>query len=238
MQRSIAIRLLIFSSLCSVPLAGGKVWTVMSPVGPGIDFATVGAAMQVAGDGDVILLRGLTADWLMDIGGKGVTVLTDVGVTSNFWMVKVHDVPAGRTCTVRGVITSGVELSNCAGAVVLEEITVQSSLIAPTGTPALRVDGCAGVVVRGGSFRGSKGLSSSDPGDAGLLASNSNVSVWNAELAGGPGAGDPLTASKGGPGAQVVGGDLWLIGTPCKGGAGGPSGSVFCGCCHPGLAAR
>ena len=113
-------------------VAQGQLLIVDANQGPGSQFADLPAAVAAAVSGDRISVRpgdysGFTID------GKGIAVVGGPGVTLTraplAVFVTIKNVPAGRDCTVSGLVFAPVLLSgtlrveDCAGRVLLQDLS-------------------------------------------------------------------------------------------------------------------
>lgn len=226
-------------------VAANQVWTV-DDNGPA-DFATLPAAVAAAGDGDVLLVRdGFYSN--LALMGKALTLVAEpLGQSGEHQIagVRITDLPAGKTVTLRGfrlvrnpfdfTSESAVHLENNAGTVVLEDCLVTPENSPTSGT--LRAIDSAAVFVTRSQVIGNNGVTPFIvpplPPRSAILASGSNLYVHRSTLVGGTAAPGlfPSEFSPGGPGqdgapaVHLTDGRLLVAGGTVTGGKGGNNAS-------------
>jgi len=205
------------------PLGRADVLVVDASNGPGADFTAIGAAIAAAADGDVLLVRdGLYSFALVD--GKSLviqaeataTVTVDGGIT-------VRNLGAGQSVVVRGIdavagqLGAALDVSNCAGAVLVEDaelsgtgrfvpfpgggvaVTSSASLVLARSTvhpfehqflnPGLLVNGST-VTLHASTVHGVKGFDQAGPpnaGGKGVRLAGSTLRATDSTIVGGAG---------------------------------------------------
>ena len=207
----------------------GRVHVVDQAGRQGVDFTDLTLAVSTAADGDVLLVR--SGDYArrsgaIDLFGKGLTVVADLGATVNVSLVRVLNLPAGRFALMQGLKVSSpspaVELADDQGPVWFEGCRLEP-LAVMASTPS-SVDRCETVVLSRCLMLGPM-----HPFQAGLLgalkAGGSRIFLYDSRVeALDPGA-TCVSLSAGHlslSGSSVLGGD-GASGTPfsCDGGDGG-----------------
>ena len=148
-----------FAALCLGSAARAQqVFVVDAAGGPGHDFRRIGDAVDKASHGDRILVRAGVYKPL-DVA-KGVTIAGEPGVIisqpTNRTGSRIHDVPAGRVCTLQGLFFHTEEPAitvfsavNCAGRVVFDRLQFDDYFSAPgqgiyiSAVAGLTIDRCA-----------------------------------------------------------------------------------------------
>lgn len=91
----------------SLFLPQGAVHVVDSTGGAGSDFASIGAAVSAAADGDVVLVRaglyGADTDDLVFLQAKGLAVVAERGASVRTTSAFVQDLPATTSCLLQGL---------------------------------------------------------------------------------------------------------------------------------------
>ncbi len=262
-MRVLARSLAVFVPAALAPslFAQGSVWVVDVDGGATADADQIGDALALASDGDVIVVRSgsylpFTVDGLSVVitseAGADVSVGSDVVGGAN--VIRIRNVPAGETVTLRGIDVDqtwsepyrALEIESCAGAVRIEDCTFAPqpnslNLIADTtALEVVRIVDCAAValtrcqVVAGDGF----GIGLGGQTDAGpaVSATASNVAVYACSFEGGRGADSYQTPidlivppSPGGDGFVQNGGVLFVSDSTFIGGDGGDGVTGF-GC--------
>lgn len=220
------------SWLFAASLAGSAhahVYLVDDTAAPGVQFPSIVDAVAAAQPGDVVLVR--AGNYLSFQVTEGITIFgIDAGVL--VWGgFTVHDVPADERFRAIGIVTTTlmgsaphVEVSNCAGAVILDRI-------ANSGTT--RISNSADVRVRECQLRGRPGqIDGIGSGASGCDVLDSRVEIVDSLLVGGAGLGPPMSVSLGGGGAglALVGSsEVHVARSTLTGGSGGSSASVETG---------
>ena len=230
-------RKLVAAALCLAALsphvrAQGKVWVVDAAGGPGSHFAQIHKAVQVAKDGDTILVR--DGNYVaFELGAKALTITAEPGARVSVGRSKentgIFDLPAGSTAVVRGIefqasawsnfiMTYSFMVQDCDGVVWLEDCTFRSGLKA-----TLLLHRSSNVVLQRCT-----GL---DPIIYGTWIELASVVMQGCHFTGGKGAAPipPFTmSSPGKAGAYLKGSTLVASGCSFTGGVGGDSGGVPC----------
>lgn len=141
-----AFPIVVFGLL--TPLAPASTWIVDDDGGAGVHFTSLTSAVAAAAPNDVLVVRpGSYAGFTLD---RGLSILGDsatgVQITSG---VTIHSLPALERVTLVNCTTSWIALDACAGAVLLELVTVRplELALAPHAS-AVDVVGCADVRAR------------------------------------------------------------------------------------------
>lgn len=243
--RLLAVFVASISTLVAVapPHGAQTVWTVDDD-GPA-DFADVQAAVLAASEGDTVLVApGNYAAF--EVVGKGLTISADgEGVTVSVWFDRVllQAVPAGSRVTVRGIdvertqfATSQplVEVLDCDGVVWIEDARLTG------GSPALRVDGGANVIVSRSVLAGFDlffGFFNEGGVGADLLEAG-NVALVDSTITGGHGINGlfpKIQSTAGGAAIRVADVDVVdVAGCVVSGGGGGSATGFAPGSCFPG----
>lgn len=181
-MRAIPVRL--FACLLFASPAVASTWIVDDDGGPGVDFTTIAAAVAVSGPGDVILVRpGSYGGFAL---GAGVQVLGAAGVqvTEN---VTITNVGPGPRAVLASLALRGVSVSQCAAAVLLEDLDV-----AATTADVLALGGQSAIVVRTSGDVRLRAVTAMAPGNTGhvfsaLRVDAARVEVTHSTLTGGAG---------------------------------------------------
>lgn len=195
-------------------------WIVDISNGPGTNFTQISAAIVAAAPGDMLLVRpGQYAEFVLD---KPLSIV-GLGVAPQTWSTTlgmlVQNLPPNSTTsianlTVNGIGWGGLQLRDCAGAVMLDGLE-SYDLIQVTNCTDLRLRRCETAVSMVST------ASRVELGDSLLLG----LSGWDCNCCW-----YPSHAGAGGPGLRVVGGEVHLARTTIIGGAGGSSNCPDLGC--------
>lgn len=219
-------------------LASPEVWFVSR--GPEFGhFETIQAAVDAANDGDMIIVRrGHYAPFAID--GKGLSVVAEF--PESVWVeaqagsaIRVENVPAASRALLADLgvmqtssdVVGTVLLHDNLGGVQLERVIVGSTKIHPV-QQSLRIVSCDDVTIIASGFA------------QGVLARLSTVRLHETRIHGAQGAGcvSSPPSKPGGPGLEVLSGDVLLADCVVQGGRGG-DGSNPLNCCNgpggPGL---
>jgi len=196
--------------LAACALVAQQVHRVHATQGP---FHEIRDAVAAAADGDVVLVAPGQYGYFGVIG-KGLTILPQTaGVIRVTGTVRVLDVPAGQSVTLKGLTLNGqtgndgpLRCASSAGAIRIEDCRVQSNI----GYGAYITD-CADIALL--DFVTTSGLT-------GLHAVDSNVSLFGGTYVGQSMAGTPF-GSPGWPGIEVRRSHLIASGVHAVGGDGG-----------------
>ncbi len=229
----------------SSPLAAQATWTVDDD-GPA-DFATLQAAVDAAADGDTILVRaGLYPGAVIDgkglvIQGEGPAIL--LMAFAQLPTLEIRNVGAQQSVCVRGLEldavgqaeTTTAVIQGCAGAVLLEDCTVNG-----TGTP-LSVGSSASVTLSRCELVPPPTFASLVPflflgfvPYPGLIASSSTVFLYGTLVQGSAGAASQSIAftvvppGTSAPAVVLDGSTLLAVGSSLHGGSGGSGGGGLC----------
>lgn len=236
---SLLLVLAAIPASAAVHTAQGQVWVVAPAPGPGVDATSVDDALALAGDGDLILVRGqATAAFApFTVDGLSVTIQGDPSATirpdprdpGHPAAVTVRNLAAGKPVMLNGLQVQQVESASAAvrvhdnlGPVVLDAVAVDG------GATAVEVADSVSVAFE------SCWLSSSPiptgaaaEGKAGLDVLRSSVFLDSCLVSGPPGfdaserGGRVFAAGDGGPGVRLRGSTLTLTAGEIAGGGGG-----------------
>ena len=226
-----------FLAAVSQPLfAAGQVHVVDSAGGAGVDFTNLQAAIDIALDGDVLLLKGgdhsnpLPSTGIVVISGKSLVLVEEDGEAARIVQpVVVENLTFGQEVLLRGIdieiVDTGVALTaqNNAGDVWVEEATIRSTSTLFPFLPAgdgVRIANSGSVKLVRCAIIGSSNTTGTSPGFDGLESSDSNIALYGCSITGGSG-GDGSFFYEGGNGARISGGFLFAQATSFTGGAGG-----------------
>ena len=234
-------------TLTLVPAARAEV-LVVAPSG----FTTVQAAVDAAASGDVILVRG-GAGGTFTVAGKSLTLVGDGGTDAACVMPQlfgnvmgqgsqhnvVSGIGAGGVVVLRGLLLSGLEVTDVQGTVWVEDCVIQ------TVSPAMRATSCQRLVVTHSTLTGPFGFIDAGAYFWGAVGGaleliDTHAAVSDSVLSGGDGKGfgvtqvGPSSNESGGDGLRVSGGSLSLQGCTLSGGDGGLGGSWMVGFCTNG----
>lgn len=220
------IRAMVLAALLAAPSLA-NVYVIDDDGGPGVDFTDLPPALAAALPGDVLLVQ--PGSYSAFTLSKGIAVLAQNGNATVSSLSNVAGLPAGQTARLLGLEFGGLNLVQCAGVVVLDDVTVIGS---STAIQALSVQAC--VDVRGLGI--SSMLQGANPaigvGDTGygLLAIGARVELVASQVHGRPGKNGGTTGDggEGADGAVVDGGSrVHLVVSEAVGGGGG-DGSPLC----------
>ncbi len=209
--------------LCLAPfalasgLAAQTTWIVNS--GGGAQFTTIQPAIAAASPGDRIEVQG-PGPYPAFVVDRGVDVVAIANAVCA--SVEVQGVPAGSRARVADFrVTFGpnssVKVMNCAGSVLLSNLTPAATLYSTVAHPGLEITNCPTVFVDRGSYTGIHGFAISGGDSSGALITNSSVVMVGSTLTGNDQLGptSPLGSyyDPGFPAIKLVGGHLVLSGT-------------------------
>ena len=234
--------LLLVPALGSSAAAGDL--HIVSVAGTG-DFLDVQSAVDFAVEGDTILIEGgnyFGADVL--IQGKSLTLAEGGGGQPKlFGTLQVQDLGVDQELHLRGVLARAVEVRQCQGKVLLEDLNggtpfaAQASLLLE-GSPSVTAARCAFFGLDGFSVTSGQSINGAD-GGAAIRVAQSNLTMYSCQAAGGwgdDGAWLPCgIGGRGGQGLLVLDSvsRVRTLDTAFQGGQGGFGG---CGDGSPGLA--
>jgi len=226
---------LVVLSVLAPPTFASDVLVVDDVPGPGVDFDQIYLAVDAAHEGDTILVK--AGSYIAtEIDGKSLVVTAEVGedvfVSTE---IVVRNLAANQSVLVRGIditpngVQSGLRVEDSQGPVWLEDMRVRDSYIPTAVLAGIEVRNSTDVTVVRSTLAGNRAVVGVTDAGPGLLAVNSDVSVFECELSGGIGSSSPWGEAQAGPGARVEGGRLYAAGSSLLGGSGG-SGSGPFGC--------
>ena len=246
--RSLCGSALALSGLVSAATAQNQVW-VVDQAGSG-DFTDFGPALVAAGDGDVLLVKsgdyGTPPDDLT-IDGMSLSVVADAGANvrlvfrtairnlASDQRVVLHGLRLDPLPPPEGASGPGLVMNDCDGAVWIVDCDVRGDG-ANTG---LEATDCDRIVVSDCEVRGSS--AAFGPGgpffaSSGIVATNSNLQLFDCTVAGADGITSSIPSVPSGPGAHGIGwsgGDLFVDRTTVSGGDGGDGADLFGSCLSP-----
>jgi hypothetical protein len=232
MTRIVALFVSSVCLLANVVHASGQVIVVDDTAGVGVDATTLQAAIDLAGEGDVILIKAGTYPHAASILNKSLTLVADDGSDVMLTLpMTISSLGAGKQVALRGLkfqlsqAGTPLTLVNCVGPIWAEDCEFISCCGLDILFPGhgVSVSGSSSVVFSRCLFQGGYNplLTSAD---AGFASTNSTVSFYDCTLDGG----DSSTATNsGGPGARLKGGNAFGSGTVFRGGSGGPPDGLF-----------
>jgi hypothetical protein len=202
------------------------VLVVDKAAGPGSSFMEIQPAVDIAADGDTILVRSGTYKGFT-ITNKGIAVVADTNAQVAFAPLSVASV---QTCAnYQAVALRGLHgalrltASNLAGPLWIEDCDFVDFSFGST-LSGIEVTSCASVVIHRTNARGLKGFGFLDltPG-MGLSSKQSNVFAFDSTFQGSDGfwIGMWGFGTMGGAGASFDGGSIYAAGSTFKGGQGG-----------------
>lgn len=248
---------LVLLSLAAPSAAQSRVWIVDGDGGPDVDTTWPQGAVDLASDGDVIVLRASAVPYPspLEIAGKSLTIQGEGGPVMRYqfsfpslpYVLAVSQVPAGGSVVVRGVRFEGsatwggildpgnTSLWSNAGSVHFEDCSFE----ADSGS-GMSAAGCASVTLTRCELEGGLSWHSWNGGfveSTGLEAHSSNVFLFDSIVRGGRGnanqeAGIFSSPTQGSIGLRLNGGALFASGAEIAGGAGG-EGGVPCALAQP-----
>lgn len=240
--------------LCSLLLvlpAFAQTVHVVDSTGAGGAFTTLEAAIAAATNGDVIEVRSAGAPYIWGlispppVVSKGLTIVGDASLVPFLGVLRISNLPASQRVVFRSFraavgqgTSSSVEVINCQGAVVLEQLNLSGVVggfggahegLTITGSANVsvkdcQIDGAPALRVAGSSVAVSNSAARSVPADVatfvstgpGLVASASSVVMTGTLVVGG--AEDVSFPGSGAPGVSMIGGSLRLAGGTLVGG--------------------
>lgn len=244
---------LTLAALSPATSAANQVHVVDAANGPGADFTSLGFAILLAGEGDILLVRpgsyganGVTGKSLTFIGDPGPS-----GARPRVSGLTIKSLAAGQKVVVRGIdgnpnpggsligLGATIEVRDCVGAVFVEdfEVTLQASVytqpvpITILNSPRVTLTRCR--------VRGTPAVPNvSAAARPGVRITNSTVSIYDCEIEGGPGADAllvpplvDLPSTPGATGLKLFSGTIAIHGGVVRGGRGG-HGATATGNCN------
>lgn len=206
------------------------------------DVLSIQAAVDLAVDGDVIVVRPGTYTEDVTVQGKGVWIVAQqggglVGVEGG---VELIGIPAGtqvvlRELTVEPALPDALPLRvvACEATVTLVGCTFRASDGPAFGFPlrsALQLDGASRVNSVNCTYVGARAFTAGPVGvvpggDPGMVLVNSRLALWGGQVVGAEGitatSSGPFVAGSGGVGVLAMGSEVFLSGALVRGGAGG-----------------
>lgn len=222
----------------AVPLlssvARGDVLVVDPLGGAGVDFTSLQAAADAAGEGDTLLVRGSHAGLV--VSGKSLNVIADTGGQIALQHVAIANLAANQWFSMRGADVGSflsssqpLQLTQLAGNVFFEGCSFSAPAVSSnTKLDAARLTNVANATFARCAFLGGTaafGAFTALDGTSGLVASGSEVHLFECTVGGGQGGDCGSTGScfagDGGSAAIVAGGSLLVYGSALTGGDGG-----------------
>lgn len=205
-------------------IAFASTWTVAPSGG---DYSTIQAAIDASAPGDVI--RVMPGSYGAFALTKDLAILGVPNPANTKPAVSGISTIDGTAARVAGLKLVRLEVGNCAGAVLLDDLEIQGNTFGSVGCDgALVVRGCANVQLARSVVHGKDGDFYCE--GAGLFAENSVVTVVASYLDGGRGWGDDFFGYSGRPAVVAVDATLVVLAdTDCFGGDGGTPQILFGG---------
>lgn len=241
-------RLLALVAVALASPAHGEVWVVDVQARPGYDTTTIQAAIDLAADGDLVLVRdGTYAN--TTVRAKSLALVADgpgVVIDAPFASVgylTVRDLAAGQRVLASGFVVGGtVVVADCAGPVWLDRIaSVSTPQECGDGLAGISVSGSAAVTVTRCDLLGTSGsfwaFAPVPVGPGASVGAGSSARFFDCVLRGSAGQ-SPSAANNlaypgvGGAGLQVAGSTVLLSGCTLLGGPGGVETSAVCNGMH------
>ncbi|MDA1266522.1 MAG: hypothetical protein O2816_15690 [Planctomycetota bacterium] len=213
-------------------LATPSLADVLNVRGPQPDHQEIQAALDAASPGDV--LRVWPGQYQIFSVTQSVTIVraTVNGVAEVQGTLRIRDLAAGATVELNGISSTGQDgpaliVSNCAGSVRLRECKFQGPYwVLWEAHPGSFVTNCADVAMTAcESYGGSSAYGEGGGwGAEGLIAADSNVSLFASTFRGASGSTEDDPGASGGSGGHGVSatgsGFLWVAGSTLEGGHG------------------
>lgn len=201
-------------------------WVVAPVLQVGVDFTRIQEAVDVAADGDTVLVRDGSYD-SCTVAAKALTLVADGAAVYNAWL-SIERTASSQPVVVRGLGGAGVRIVDCRGSVVVEDCRFGGSthFVGPWPYPAL--------VSQSDRVRLGRCVLGPPPAGShvvGLSADTSGLAIYDCVLAGAHGgigyAGFP---EDGASGAALVASTTYASGCAFRGGT-GLQGSAALGMC-------
>jgi hypothetical protein len=223
---------LVLPLLVAAPAAAGVI-VVDDDGGPGVDYTDLPPAVAAAAVDDLILVH--PGDYSAFTLDKGLRILGSAAGVHVATGSVVTGVLPKEIAVLAQLEVVDLELRDCAGTVVLEQ--VRNRLPNKTPRPSfLTVDNCHDVRLRGSTFEGSTFTSSSYGGEYAVGVDGSRIEVVQSSLRGNPGVGtDCGSGGSGGIGLSTWNG-AWVhvAASDVEGGEGGYSSYACPSFCNQG----
>jgi len=221
---------------------------VVEPNGLG-DATTIQAAVDLAADGDTILVRRSPRPDVeccyppFVIDGKSVAIHGTGPGLHYTGAVTIRNIPLGASVTLSGLdiywphastqdplTAPGLTIQDCQGAVRVQNLRSSGfeveTYFGLSPSPAIYIDSCADVVLRDCVLVGTAGeVGYGGAGSPGVRAIQSDLAIYGCDISGGLGGSDVYlqsgVGSAGGDGLNLSGGTLFARGSSFLGGKGG-----------------
>lgn len=193
-------------------------WTVDAAGGVGSDFTTISAAVAAASPGDVILVRpGAYAGFTVS---EGIAILGGPVAPTITTKTTINAVPAGPRFTLAGMQTEQIVITNCAGAVTIEDVQAivpsmpsgpQNAVIVVSNSADVRLRNVEAAPIEPGFYHG-------------VLSTSSRLEIVDGTVLGAEGVscgGAAPAAGGGAHGVQATTGTLHVARSNLTGGRGG-----------------
>ncbi|MEZ5978491.1 MAG: hypothetical protein R3F34_09755 [Planctomycetota bacterium] len=227
-MRTLAALALALSS--TSPLLAQNVWVVDASLGPGADTDTIAHGLQLAADGDVVLVREGSYPEFVSIPNRSVVLTADAGALVEVAQLTINGVGAGRTVTIRGLdfaptpgfFGAAALLVGVDAVVHVEDCTFEGGNVLSDG--ALRILQCDDVVVSRCTILAPN---SSATGVASLDVEGSNAALFECVVDGGDGSSIVGTNVVATPALVAADSLVTLTGCVLHGGDGAPGSAVL-----------
>lgn len=185
---------LLLAAVGGAALPAQTTWIVNAAGGPGVHFTALAPAVAAAAPGDTILVH---AGPFLEGGepfvtNKGLTIV-GVGGQVPIWTtatqpIEVNGLPAGQTFRMAGFhrVSNGeigVRLTNCVGAVHLENLRAREPDWVFPNTAAVAIDNCASVTMRAVDTFGYPAVQITN---SGVVMTSCRLGITHIGLGGGP----------------------------------------------------
>jgi len=218
--------------------AASETWIVSSNACPQVDFESLQTAIDVAADGDTIIVRVSGLDvGSFDIAGKSLTLIGDrlAGYPEKSLTLDgtVRDLLPGQAVTIRGLhISDGLILSNNMGNIWIEDSTISAPEGIATKSELVRVDNSlSAIFIRCNWFQPIKPPAGASPqlggGQRGMTVVQSEVHLFDCVSLGAAGrssvslGAQTTDGGKGGTSLRVRNSIVNAVGSSFEGGIGG-----------------
>lgn len=191
--------------------------------GPGVDHLQIAAAVAAAGEGDVLCIRaGTYGNFFVD--GKGLTLIGEAGAVVNGDCI-VRNLAADQPFTISALEGLSILFEDCAGRVVLDEVTTGATCC----SASLILSSCVDVRVQRSTLVGN--ATAIDEFAEGAYVVESRVEFVGCTLRGEDGVLPGLVSnSNAATGLRIEGSRVHLAGTSLRGG----DGVTTTDCAYPG----